>query len=218
MTASEQQASTKKTSRSRANMYISGMILVLLSLNLLLAGKTRHKSKEIELLESQKQVTEATYEIAMEHYKTGLLAASIRNEYAGWKTSDTLPVQLLDYFGRETDRVKIDSLSLHRPLLFRPLPAASTNSTFNYCLAQSGQISLRLSDTGTGKSKYDLPIILDQARNRFDLPFSLQIPETESSDKLITGHWHLNTKFNLTHLWEELPILPQNQQEIACDE
>ena len=144
--------------------------------------------------------------MAQEQLKIGYMAASIRNESAGWNVLEPLPIRLIDFFAQRLAGIKIDGLYLQRPILYRPLPKGMGEEVFSHSLAVAGILSIEFANIENSDSRRKIPYIVDDARSLFNFPFILNIPERNESDNPDSGCWSLIAELNTKYLWRVIPL------------
>ncbi len=201
----------------KSGLFLLSLAGIIVVSNFFLLNSVRLKKQRAEQLTQQIDVSKMRLARAKEDRQTGMMAASIRNEFAGWRKAGSTSIDLLNFLAHPPYGLKVESIRIQRPLLQRPLNS-ETNSFFRNALATAGSASVHLRDSGDAKGKFVAPKFADEAGSQFETVFSISYPQKETGEPKEYEHneWILSADFPLALLWHDVAIAydqPENKAE-----
>jgi len=165
------------------------------------------KESQVANLKEIKKVAQQEYAQALANQKTGMLAVSILNELNGWVRMSSVPSLQLEHFSNLPDELKLNSISVDRPILYRELPKSLQEPFFKYSLALLSDTSVELVDSGAGKGKYVFPAFLDRVNSTLETPFHIELRDEDDPElPRIYDRWQLTQSLKKEWVWQSTSL------------
>jgi hypothetical protein len=178
---------------------------VLLVANLVQLTTLNFRRKKVARLTTQQTMALAELERANTSYKIGKMGQSARNELNGWRRAPAHPLAMLNVLSTMTEALKLQTLRIERPALYRPLSDEQKTEFFKFSLAFAGHASMEISEQVAGQGESGLYYFCKEINRTTGSTFISEkgAPE-EGAPQSTMPHWNLNAPLDPISAWAEV--------------
>ncbi len=174
----------------------------LLGLTTVLLGFQLHvQGRKLLRLEQEKNVVLELLASCEAKHKTGMQAYSMSRELEGWEGIPQTPTALLRYFADIPGSLRVDSMRIERPFVFRPLSETNQTAFFKYSLETGGYASIAVDNPEKQNNELRTSMLIDMIKSRLGFQFVVEDKVPEDS-AVVQDPWRIHAMLDTAIAWK----------------